>query len=809
MLHSNLMRTLVQSMSSLPSRQTLIRPSRGVFESIGSLVFDQLASLRHRGALTTVAATFATCCQHTKYVDCERDLLQLWYRGSLEAISSQASTTRRSAGIPSIMTAILSANASQPGFDVVMAKLMDIAAQEPSAGDADHAFVPQVHAYNCLKDIFKNSMLASLGNRSDKYLPQCLELAANGLGSSVWAIRNCGLLFLRSLIDCLFGSHETKAMLEAGWDGKANRLPYHRYPNLAAVLARLLRWGPDQVAAESVFPALDIIRRAGPPEALRNDIERLVAAYLNSRLWHVRELAARTLCSCLLHPGWLDAIERLMEDALRRNDNNYLHGVLMTLSFVVARLQAVDADCLLGRLETLALFLGQPLLQHGLSACSDVMATYLQVVNTVWALEAKTSQPRSLFRVPALVNSSTIGSALFRSQQAIYKVHVACQEHDEPVQQLRVLLLHAKASTHGLVAALETLPQLLAPSRLVCELYIDVCKSSVASEARVKALDNLAPVLQALLAVDELDNGLVDALAGLWKFLRSGPLSPTLANAVVAMSGRIVAAMSNNGLKRNLVDVESWGCMMSEAGADDKEFDTRLAAIESLCAFMTSAKSQDSLWPLLALYDALNDDDDEMRHMACAAVNSVIDKALVPLAAADALLDWLVQRFGAETAFRDEVVRRMAGAGAGAGAPWTRARDQMAFALRSDDALFVVEERNLFVDAVREANRWALVFEVLDWPDADSNALQRLHDWLVDGVAYFAELVAQRDDGPLGWTSSPQVFSLCLRLMRGASALQAKKVSSSALDEAVGGARQALGRRDARVSRLLTDVWGL
>ncbi|PHH63239.1 hypothetical protein CDD81_6191 [Ophiocordyceps australis] len=805
---SNLMRTLVQSMSSLPSRRTLIPPSRGVFESIGSLVFEQLASLRHRGALTTVAATFATCCQQTKHVHSDRDLLQQWYQGTLEAISSQASTTRRSAGIPSMMTAILSANASQPGFDAVMAKLMQIAGQEASVSDTDDAFVPQVHAYNCLKDIFKNSVLTSLGNRSDKYLPQCLELAANGLGSSVWAIRNCGLLFLRSLIDCLFGSHETKAMLDAGWDGKANRIPYHRYPNLAAVLARLLRWSRGEVAAESVFPALDIIRRAGPPEALRNDIELLVAAYLNSRLWHVRELAARTLCSCLLHPGWFEAIERLMEDALCRNDNNHMHGVLMTLNFVVARLQVVDADCLFARLDTLTRFLSQPLLQDRLSSSYDVMAAYLQVVNTVWALQTATRQPRSPFRVAALVKSSATGSALFRRQQAIYKVHVACQEHDEPMKQLRGLLLDAEASTHGLVAALETLPQLLAPSSLVCELYIDVCKSSVTTEARVKALDNLAPVLQALLAADKVDNGLVDALAGLWTFLRSGPLSPTLANAVVAISGRIVAAMSNNGVKRHLVDVESWGRMMSEAGADDKEFDTRLAGVESLCAFMTSAKSQASLWPLLALYDALNDDDDEMRHMACAAVNSVLGKALVPLAAADALVDWLVQRFAAETAFGHEVVRRMVGAGAGA-APWTAARHQLASALRSDDALFVVEERNLFVDAVRETNRWALAFEALDWPLANSHALQRLQEWLVDGIAYFAELVAQRHDGPLGWTSSPHVFALCTRLMRASSALQAKKVSSTALDEAVMRARGALERRDARVSRLLTDVWGL
>lgn len=241
-----------------------------------------------------------------------------------------------------------------------MAKLIEIASIEARVVETDGSNLPQVHAYNCLKDIFKNSLLTSMGNKSEKYLPQCLELAASGLRSEVWAIRNCGLIFLRSLIDSLFGSQESKAMIEAGWDGKANRIPYHRYPNLPTVLAGLLKSGHKMVtstnatsSAESVFPALDIIRRAGPPDLLRDEIQVHVAAYLSSPVWHVREIAARTLCSCLFHDKWLVVMQELVLKSLSDrsiNGQNHVHGVLLSLKFLIERFSEVAPDRLLGTL---------------------------------------------------------------------------------------------------------------------------------------------------------------------------------------------------------------------------------------------------------------------------------------------------------------------------------------------------------------------------------------------------------------------------------------------------------------------------
>jgi hypothetical protein len=159
-----------------------------------------------------------------------------------------------------------------------------------------------------------------------------------------WAIRNCGLLLLRSLIDSLFGTSENKAVTEAGWDGRSTKLSYDKYPALPELLLKLLDTDiskysdlttPKISSVESMFPALDIVRRAGPPSIHRNDIYKCVSVHLGSNVWHVREIAARTICTLLLDTAWLPAVVELIETS--NSSTNRLHGILMALKFILER----------------------------------------------------------------------------------------------------------------------------------------------------------------------------------------------------------------------------------------------------------------------------------------------------------------------------------------------------------------------------------------------------------------------------------------------------------------------------------------
>lgn len=342
---SNLLRTIVGNLRSSRIAGYLL-PTPKVFQAAGNLAFIQLSTLRHRGAFSSVSLTFTCCCQNVQDSSIataveNATLLENWYQGTLSCILTQRSTTRRSAGIPSLITGILSSNADSPSFQEVIRTLQNIAAEPARVTQTDGSSLPQVHAFNCLKEIFKSSILSK---NAELYLSECLELATASLKSEVWAIRNCALLLLRSLIDTLFGTTESKSTQETGWDGKTLRLSYTKYSSLPRILLSLLQSGEQAMepgtlaqssAAESVFPALEIIRRAGPPESNRDELYGYITKYLGSRQWHVREIAARTLCSFLVSGHWLSAVQNLLEES--HGSANRLHGTLLTIKFFLER----------------------------------------------------------------------------------------------------------------------------------------------------------------------------------------------------------------------------------------------------------------------------------------------------------------------------------------------------------------------------------------------------------------------------------------------------------------------------------------
>ncbi|PFH59075.1 hypothetical protein XA68_12840 [Ophiocordyceps unilateralis] len=742
---SNLLRIIVLTARNR-KRAGFVAPTGEVFGRIGSIAFDQLASLRHRGALTAVGLLFAAFCQQAKNMDTD---LGRWYEEAMDLLFSFTSTTRRSAGLPTIITGILSAKADPP-FEDVMDRLISIASKEVQVSET--ATLPQVHAYNCLRGIFK---VSTNGRQWEMYLSPCLQLAAIGLRSDMWAIRNSGLMLLRSLVDCLFGSHESKAMIEAGWDGKANRLAYHRYPEIATVLRDLLSAGHETL--ESGISVLEIIRRGGPPELLRDEIEVQVQDYLASSVWQVRELAARTLCSCLLNQQWFPTVESLLEKAVEKGQANEVHGVLLTLKAIIQRLKDVAMEQLEAECPKLARLLAPCWIVSRFAYCPDVVAAYVDVLNTVWTAQTTNSGGLTPFISPDQGQGSD--SSL------------------EPGE-------HA-----GLA-----------------ELYIDVCLEAHTSEVYCEALQNLATCLDDLLKRGKADSiSFIKSLKRLWSRLCSRPIGPAVSNQVLKLSG-VMTVLNGSS------DLRAWGRMMSEAGLDQQPLDTRLAASQALRSFFAcrpAGNEEEALLPaLVALYDALNDDDEEVRDVAAEGVRSLImGQKVVPLEAANRLLDWLTRHVGDTTSFKQLVLDRVVGhcrsRAADESDDWISAEDELASALEVDDSLFLVEKQNLWYDHLREAKRWLAVLGDLSW---EEDELDRLDAWLTAGVVHLSRPVRQEEgeDGPLGWASIPHVFSLCSRLILGSVAL-ARLRPSPALSEAVRKTREVL--RSRAVSRLLTDAW--
>ncbi|KAF3354653.1 GTP-binding protein rhoA [Verticillium dahliae VDG1] len=723
---SNLMRAMIVSLKS-KAREGDLRPSVATFSAFGQLTFDQLTNLRHRGAFSTVSLTFATCCQLVQYSGGKPDwvpegetLLDVWYK----CILTHASTTRRSAGIPSMITGILSADAESPSFDRVIADLTDVAQREARVTKTDGSNLPQVHALNCLKDIFKSAHLAQMG-KVERHIPQCLELAAGCLKAEVWAIRNSGLLLLRSLIDNLFGTNESKTLIEAGWDGKASRVHYHKYPIIPVVLLNLLRSGQEvmkpstgTIAAESVFPALDIIRRAGPPEDLRAELYGLVTEYLGSPVWHVREMTARALCSFLLHDGWLQSIQELVDGSERQRvltQANRLHGVLLTIKYVFEKLANVLPE--LAQRDT------SPLLDLVIDLykqapeiflrCPEAHATYAEILNVISAFASGTATtPAEIVREDAY--ASYAHSALLSGQIAVQEVYQAASSRDVAFLALKAIDT-ASSKPEAAVDMLEAIPvvfQAIMSPELggeLCKVYLGVGANAEAPEPRIVALENLADTIDDLLGQKRLDLIPSDAsLTALWNETLAKSLNPGLSNAVIRLSGSIMATstlrQAANSQGHALDTLQNWTAMISAAGHEDQPFDTRFAATQSLKSYLCACPSSEpALMPvLLTLYDALNDDDEEVRALAALASRPVLaNQTLLPLRAADSLLQLLHLPAGV------------------------------------DDAA--------------------------------------LGAWAADGVKALKEHVEKERDGPLGWTGMPDAYAVCIRVLLAARAVVARQ----------------------------------
>jgi hypothetical protein len=100
----------------------------------------------------------------------------------LACIASQASTTRRSAGIPPLIAGILATNSASPSFDEVILTLEAIAKRPARIAETDGSNLPQVHAHNCLREVFHSSLLRK---KAEGYLAMTLHLAVRSLKSEV------------------------------------------------------------------------------------------------------------------------------------------------------------------------------------------------------------------------------------------------------------------------------------------------------------------------------------------------------------------------------------------------------------------------------------------------------------------------------------------------------------------------------------------------------------------------------------------------------------------------------------------------
>ncbi|KAI8985419.1 putative death-receptor fusion protein-domain-containing protein [Pilobolus umbonatus] len=314
----------------------------------GTLLRTLLTKIRHRGAFSAVYPAYV--CLNSKLLKSQdvslSSLPSLWLQENLDSLTStNISITRRSAGLPLCILAIVTSDIS-PKKELLrrtMKHLMKIAIIEPSQGADQKIDLPQVHAYNIMRIIFMDS---KLGAHILEYVADGFALAINGFSSFSWAIRNCSVMLFSTLLQRTFGTKKTKDE-HSTVNTLTGREFFVRFPDLHPYLLEELKKAIEQLLANSVsvqvhpglYPILTLLSRMQPSTEDNDTKETVLTPFISlvlpcatSAIYKTREMAARALVPLVIDV--VPTVKQLMEIKGSMTQNE-IHGQLLQAQFLL------------------------------------------------------------------------------------------------------------------------------------------------------------------------------------------------------------------------------------------------------------------------------------------------------------------------------------------------------------------------------------------------------------------------------------------------------------------------------------------
>ncbi|KFV43096.1 Thyroid adenoma-associated protein, partial [Gavia stellata] len=179
----------------LPS-QAASEPSDGLItveqvKNIGEYFKHHLLQSRHRGAFELAYAGFVQLTEMLSRCSSEslRKMPEQWLSCVLEEIkscdpSSTLCATRRSAGIPFYIQALLASEPKKSKTDLLKMTMKELIALAAPLNESS-SVIPQVHALNILRALFRDTRL---GENIMPYVADGIQAAILGFMSPVWAV---------------------------------------------------------------------------------------------------------------------------------------------------------------------------------------------------------------------------------------------------------------------------------------------------------------------------------------------------------------------------------------------------------------------------------------------------------------------------------------------------------------------------------------------------------------------------------------------------------------------------------------------
>ena len=704
--------------------------------------------------------------------------------------------TRRSAGIPAIMACVLIPSTLEE-FNGVIETLAALAmSKTPSCNTMTNEYqsrLPQVHALNCLRELFTNSKLRE---RTVTWLIKVLDIAASSLSSKIWAIRNCGLMLFRACASRVgnaadVSDFETCEVTLPGQSEAVLRISF-----------KLLSRG-QQINLhypELVFAGLDLMSRITIPGDLRCLAKEHILLQLGSPFWMIREHAARVYASQLRETDALAAIIPLIS-SMALNDQNKSHGILLCSrellrKYITASLPFPDAELL--ALEVLLERQAPNIRGYAApvqSAFLFLMNDYIALRPERWCIKrlhwTYRSEPlaspgpfESQLRSSSAFNSYLIGlAASSETVQTLYRTFqdVAVCDLDAGSALVKAIQDHGSSSQHNLHLLVYFY------MRVVLDMY-DESITAAAMFGLSSCLENIQEDQDLLITQKDLEV-LTNSFVGM-------PYSGCrdLFNARIRGLGNILAYRlkeRESVWEQQLFEPLSlWIEMLSSAAKDSTQQLTRLNAAKSLHCFRLcllhgcdKAGAKGKLVLCSILYDFLNDDDQEIRHVAASTTSFVLSSAaaggvrlqLSPTAASLAFSCYVVNIFKSKNEFSQMALSRLLLSspinpddmnGFAALASRHSVKKQLDTAREESHGLFEEERQNLYLDEIREIEIWYAALSKVSSVGLDADVRALLGQWALEGLCELRTALPSLTSGIFGILWKREMVTLFMRVIR-------------------------------------------
>ena len=717
--------------------------------------------------------------------------------------------TRRSAGIPAIMACILLPSTLYE-FNGVIETLASLARSKNSTPnsftDEQQTPLPQVHALNCLREIFTNSRFRE---RTICWLVDVLDLAASSLNSDIWAIRNCGLMLFRA---CASRIGTTDDVGDIALCGAASQ---SQSEAVLSIAFNLLRSGRQTSidSPELVFAGLDLMSRIIVSGNARSQAREHIHLQLGSPIWMVREHAARLCASQLPEAEALDAVTHFIH-SMEMNDQNKCHGILLCSRELLRK----HLTASLPFQETSYLALKQALEDHMSKfeqhAAPAVQSAFLDLVNDYISLGSCVASQLQTW--PTYLNwthqyqpycqgkSQAVSGRPFESQLRSSSALNSCLMAFNGVkgcaqtlnQAFQGVAAYDPDAAAALLRAIKDQDISDWPSlQMLVDLYIAIIQDQWDEVITAAAMSGLSSCLE---AVHENEKLFIDKddLERLFKCFVSLPLTGgrNLFNANIRCLGSVLEYKSREMLslweQHSAAPLSLWTRMLSNASKDYTEAPTRLNAAKSLHSFRrcflqdcdrSGARKKHALCSIM--YNFLIDDDEEIRDIAASTVSFILGSGaagvqlqLCPLTACHKFSGYIEEAFKSHTEFHIAALSRIMFPilmefddledGFANLAFRYSVKNQLALACHESHDLFQEERQNLYVDEIREIDIWysALGKVSHTWLDDDVRFL--VGDWALEGLRELTSALSSLCSGPFGVLSKLEFVVLFWRVIR-------------------------------------------